>query len=228
MPLAPNLLNKAMDSGVLLDTLSFIDVIDISGDQVVQRQIQNSLQQKTTVVFTSSNAVHAVCNHEGFTKPDWQICCIEKATKKAVLDYFAESDIICSADNSEELAARVKVLPGLREVIFFCGDKRMDTLPVTLLDAGIITNEITVYKTVERAQFIEKEYDAILFYSPSGVSSFFSMNMLPAGTVLFAIGNTTAQALKIETDNKVIISDTPSKEILLYKAISYFKENTNS
>jgi uroporphyrinogen-III synthase len=98
----------------------------------------------------------------------------------------------------------------------------MDTLPSILLKSGIITNEITVYKTVEQPTFVEKEYDGILFYSPSGVSSYFSMNTVSSGTVLFAIGHTTAAAIKLETNNEVVVCPTPSKEALLDEAILYF------
>lgn len=225
IPLDTFLLNRAMDSGVLLDIASFIKVETCSHEAAVEQEIDAACRQPAIVVFTSANAVAAVCDSPAFKNPGWKIFCIERATKKAVLQYFAEADILGSADNSEELAAKIKHAPGVHEVVFFCGDKRMDTLPSTLLTSGIITKEIIVYKTIEQAQFVEKDYDAILFYSPSGVSSFFSMNTLSPDTVLFAIGNTTAEALKLETTNKIIVSETPSKEILLYKAISYFKEN---
>ena len=224
IPLDPFLLNRAMDSGVLLDTASFINIEPCSHEPAVAREIENVCAQPATVVFTSANAVTSVCGSAGFKNPGWKIFCIERATKKAVLQYFTAADILGSADNSEDLALTIKNAPGVREVVFFCGDKRMDTLPVNLLVSGIITKEIVVYKTVELSHFVEKDYDAILFYSPSGVSSFFSMNMLNPDTVLFAIGNTTAEAIKLETNNKIIVCDTPSKEILLYKAISYFKE----
>ncbi len=225
IPLDTFLLNRAMDSGVLLDIASFIKVEACSHEPAVERDIAAACQHPAIVVFTSANAVAAVCDSPAFKNPGWKIFCIERATKKAVLHYFKEEDILGLADNSEELALTIKNAPGVQEVIFFCGDKRMDTLPSTLLASGIITKEIIVYRTLEQAQFVEKDYDAILFYSPSGVSSFFSMNSPGTDTVLFAIGNTTADALKLETANKIVVSDTPSKEILLYKAISYFKEN---
>ncbi len=224
IPLDPFLLNRAMDSGVLLDTASFINIEPCSHEPAVAQEIENVCAQPAIVVFTSANAVTSVCGSAGFKNPGWKIFCIERATKKAVLQYFAEADILGSADNSEDLALTIKNAPGVREVVFFCGDKRMDTLPANLLASGIITKETVVYKTVEQSHFVEKDYDAILFYSPSGVSSFFSMNTLNPDTVLFAIGNTTADAIKLETNNKIIVCDTPSKEILLYKAISYFKE----
>lgn len=222
MPLELPLLNKALDNNIVLDTMAFIQVIDISDEAETWGQISETYKQQAIVVFTSASAVFAVCEHPSFVRPDWKIFCIEKATKKAVLQYFDESFIIGSAKDSDELAQKIRDTATVDEVVFFCGDKRMDTLPSILLKSGIITNEIVVYKTVEQPQFVEKEHDGILFYSPSGVSSFFSMNTAPANTVLFAIGNTTAAAIKLESANEIVVCPTPSKEALMDEAISYF------
>lgn len=222
MPLEQPLLNKALDNNIVLDTKAFIQVIDISDETEVWEKITRAYAQKAIVVFTSASAVFAVCEHPSFVRPDWKIFCIEKATRKAVLQYFDESYIAGSAKDSDELAQKIRETADVNEVIFFCGDKRMDTLPSILLKSGIITNEIVVYKTVEQPTFVEKEHNGILFYSPSGVSSFFSMNTANPGTVLFAIGNTTAAAIKLETENEIVVCPTPSKEALLDVAINYF------
>ncbi len=224
MPLEQPLLNKALDNNIVLDTKAFIQVIDISDEKEVWEKITGAYAQQAIVVFTSASAVFAVCEHPSFVRPDWKIFCIEKATKKAVLQYFDESYIVGSAKDSDELAQKIRETADVKEVIFFCGDKRMDTLPSILLKSGIITNEIVVYKTVEQPTFIEKEHNGILFYSPSGVSSYFSMNTANPGTVLFAIGNTTAAAIKLETENEIVVCPTPSKEALLDVAIDYFNK----
>lgn len=224
MPLEQPLLNKALDNNIVLDTKAFIQVIDISDETEVWEKITAAYAQQAIVVFTSASAVFAVCEHPSFVRPDWKIFCIEKATKKAVLQYFDESYIVGSAKDSDELAQKIRETADVKEVIFFCGDKRMDTLPSILLKSGIITNEIVVYKTVEQPTFIEKEHNGILFYSPSGVSSYFSMNTANPGTVLFAIGNTTAAAIKLETENEIVVCPTPSKEALLDVAIDYFNK----
>ena len=228
MPLEQSLINKAIIGGVSLDELSFIQVVDIADESETQQKIADAYKETATIVFTSASAVYAVCEHPSFKKPNWKICCIEKATKKAVREYFDEASIVCSAQDANTLATKIIALHSINKVIFFCGDKRMDTLPTTLLDAGIIVKEVVVYATVEKPQFVAKEYDGILFYSPSGVSSFFSLNMADPGTVLFAIGNTTAVAIQQETDNKVVICETPSKEKLLDTAIAYFQTQTTN
>ena len=66
------------------------------------------------------------------------------------------------------------------------------------------------------------EYFGILFFSPSAVQSFFSKNKVADKTILFAIGNTTANEIKKYSTNKIIISDEPGKENLVTKMIEYF------
>lgn len=224
MPLDPTLLNKAMDSGILLDALSFIGIEDSCKDPLIANKIKSVCERKSDVVFTSANAVNAVCKSALFQLPDWRIHCVARATLRAVLLYFPETAVAATADNAAELAEKINELADVRDVTFFCGDKRLDTLPSLLRQKGVITDEVMVYKTVEQPQFVEKEYNAVLFYSPSGVSSFFSMNAPGPETVLFAIGSTTAEALALESTNTIITCDNPSKELLLYTAISYFKD----
>ena len=226
MPLQQSLVNKAMANGLALDMMSFIQVVDTADEPATQQQILALYKENATIVFTSASAVYAVCEHPAFGKPDWSICCIGKATQKAVLEYFSGQSIVCSGIDAAELAANIIAAGNIGRVVFFCGDKRMDMLPDTLSEAGIIVKEIVVYTTVEQPQFVSKEYDGILFYSPSGVSSYFSLNIAEPGTVLFAIGNTTAAAIRQEASNKIVVSSMPSKEQLLESAIQYFQSHT--
>ena len=45
----------------------------------------------------------------------------------------------------------------IKNVIFFCGDKRRDELPENLIKNGINVEEIIVYKTMETPTFIDKK-----------------------------------------------------------------------
>jgi uroporphyrinogen-III synthase len=107
------------------------------------------------------------------------------------------------------------------EVVFFCGDKRLDTLPDTLTKEGVLVNELVVYKNKETATDILHHYDGILFYSPSAVHSFFGCNAVDPTTVLFAIGDTTAASIYNYTSENVVASRVAGKVELLMKAIEY-------
>src|SRR6185436_12065727 len=97
--------------------------------------------------------------------------------------------------------------------------------PRQLRKNNIGVTEIVVYKTISTPQKIEKKYDGILFFSPSAVKSFFQANQLNDRTVLFAIGNTTANEIKNVSENKIVIGETPDINTLLNKVISYFRKN---
>jgi uroporphyrinogen-III synthase len=171
------------------------------------------------------NAVESVASHLNNTKPDWKIFCIGSATKKLVKEYFGENIIAGTAGSASSLADEIINQKNISSVVFFCGDKRRDELPEKLKQLGIEVNEIEVYKTFETKQQLSKDYDAILFYSPSAANSFFSVNKINDETILFAIGNTTAREIKKFAANKIIIADEPSKELLAEQAINYFQTN---
>jgi uroporphyrinogen-III synthase len=212
-------IDKAADASIALNDIAFTRISPIV-DKELEREIALLCRQPLNVAFTSANAVSAVSMYTD--KPSkWQIYCIGNATKEAVLEYFDAANIQATAKNAISLAKCIAE-KNIKEVVFFCSDKRMDTLPAYLQKAGIALKEVIVYKTEEVPQVVVKEYDGILFFSPSGVSSFFSLNKIPVDTMLFAIGNTTADAIKEHVGNQVMISDNPSKDQIVTDAINYF------
>ena len=114
-------------------------------------------------------------------------------------------------------------LGNVKEVTFFCGNLRMNHLPNRLSAGGIQVKEIMVYQTELTPIAITKEYEAILFFSPSAVHSFFSINTTPVHTVLFSIGETTTAAIETYCNNKVITSSWPAEADMLEMATAYFK-----
>jgi uroporphyrinogen-III synthase len=215
------LIKQAKSKNILLDVLSFIETETIDSLDVYE-EIESILLESAVVVFTSMNAVEAVGAHLYDYKPDWKIYCIGNATKKWVVEYFGENLIAGTAKDAVELAEKIIEDDITDEVIFFCGDKRRDELPALLNEQGIEVNEIIVYQTNLLPHKVEKNYDGILFFSPSAVESFFSTNTLTDKTILFAIGNTTASAIKKFSNNKIIVADEAGKSNLIEKAVEYF------
>ena len=214
--------NKAAELGVQLDTVSFIKVSAVDSEELAERVV-DLCYLPITAVFTSVNAVKAVSDIVMSADPGWDIYCVGNATMEAVKSQFKAAEIIGIAKNAAELA-KIIIEDGEEEVVFFCGNQRLDTLPDTLRENDIDVYEMVVYETVQIPTKVEKEYDGILFFSPSGVDSFFSVNKVGVKTELFAIGNTTANAIKKHTDNKVIFSETASKETMVDYAIKYFNK----
>ncbi len=102
-------------------------------------------------------------------------------------------------------------------VLHWCGNRRRDQLGDQLKKAGFEYIDMEVYQTELNAiPWPEREPDAILFYSPSGVEAFRQSGgfkrPLPE---LFAIGSTTGEALSLESGKNVHIPSKPSTEALL-------------
>lgn len=220
-PLPDALLKEAASLGVNISILSFIDTVPVQSVEIAEEVGQAALIQ-TTVIFTSMNAVEAVTDILFGLVPDWKVYCMGNTTKNLVVDYFGEDSIAGTADSAANLARTLLSDGFAEEVFFFCGDQRRDELPAILSDAGIVVNEIVVYETIATPHAIQEDYAGILFYSPSAVESFFTNNRLAEHALVFAIGATTAAAIKKYTANKIILADEPAKEQLVTKAIEIF------
>jgi uroporphyrinogen-III synthase len=222
-PLDESLIEEAKELNIEIDSLSFIETETIHTTEV-QQEIENALLQSSAVVFTSMNAVEAVADELDGLQPNWKIYSIGTTTSRLVKKYFGEEAIAGIANSASELADLIIDEGEDNEVIFFCGDQRRDELPEILRNNDIDVNEIIVYETIAVSHKVEKEYHGVLFFSPSAVESFFKNNKITASTVLFAIGNTTANALKKFSNNKILISDEPGKDNLFRKMMEYFGE----
>ena len=219
-PLPMPLVNKAAEAGMVIDSIPFIRIEAVT-DNGIKEELEEFAGLPLTAVFTSANAVRAVAEAIQSAGPAWNIYCVGNATTNEALERFGNCFISGTANDAATLAGII-ITHDVQEVVFFCGDKRMDTLPGLLLAEEISVYEVVVYKTIETPQVATKAYDGILFFSPSGVNSFFKVNTIGASTVLFAIGNTTVGAIKELSGNKVVVSEAPSKEDLVDKVMEYF------
>lgn len=223
-PLAASIIEDAAMQGVAIDIQSFIETEAIQSVEV-QQEIEHALLQSTAVVFTSMNAVEAVAEYIDEEKPDWTIYCMGQTTQQLVKKYFGEERIGGTGDNAADLAELVAEEAYTEDVIFFCGDQRRDELPDLLRNNDMEVTEVIVYHTIATPHVINKNYNGILFFSPSAVNSFFSVNKTPGTATLFAIGNTTAAAIKKYSNGNIITAEKPGKDSLVEKAINYFVNN---
>jgi uroporphyrinogen-III synthase len=178
------------------------------------------------VVFTSANGVevvgHYLAQEASVHAPNWQVFCISGRTREAVTKLLPQAPILATAEYGATLAELIKEHADVKEVLFFCGNKRREELPTLLKEAGIRVHELVVYQTEETPTTIPEDLDGVLFFSPSAVSSFFAANTLKQETVCFAIGTTTAEALANHTTNKIITSATTSQASILEAVQHYF------
>ncbi len=217
------LLEAAKAKDVQIDIVSFIDTSPVQTTGI-KDEIGKVLKQPTAVVFTSMNAVNTVAAYINGNKPNWEIFCIGNTTRQLAARYFGEQCIHTVGNNASELADKMIAGKQVKQVVFFCGDQRREELPGKLRQNGIAVQEVIVYHTINTPHKVNKAYDGILFFSPSAVQSFFKANAVLPSTILFAIGQTTADAIKSFTANPIIESDRPGKDELVKKMFQFFKK----
>ena len=220
-PLDAELLQEAASGNVWIDCLSFIETT-VSINQDKKDSIKALAETKNTIVFTSMNAAEAIMESLDGTKPNWDIYCMGGTTKTIIKDYFGADSIKGTGKDALSLAESM-IANGTKDAIFFCGNIRRDELPQLLKEHQIALEEMVVYETTVTPHIVTHPYDAILFFSPSAVDSFFSVNKADEKTILFAIGNTTAKSISNHSNNTIVKADTPEKNNLVKKAIEYFQ-----
>lgn len=166
-------------------------------------------------IFTSKNAVKAVLN-SGLAIQ--QCFCVGDNTKKLLQQGGIE--VIETAQNARDLAEIIVRNYQQEKFHFICGNLRRDELPSILSQNKISLEEIIIYNTLKKSTKIDRVFDGILFFSPSGIESYTSENVIKESMV-FCIGNTTASEAKKHTDN-IIIANKPTVENVIVQAVKYF------
>jgi uroporphyrinogen-III synthase len=223
-PVDETTLQQAVARGIRVDVISFIETIAMN-EVSIKSRIDFYAGKKCIIIFTSMNAVDAVIKQLQGHQPEWLFFCMGNTTRQLTESYFGNNKIVATGANATQLADEIILWQKTNDyylpAVFFCGDQRRDELPGKLQEKGILLEEITTYKTIDINHTIKDAYDGILFFSPSAVHSFFKTNKANKETIFFAIGETTASTIKDYSDNKIVISDTPSKDDLLKKAVSW-------
>lgn len=187
---------------------------------------------KSDWVFTSRNGVKALeqLMDAGLqVRPETQLFAVGSKTQQALKDLGLESKIP-RTQNSKHLAELIIEEGKIKSVIYFHGNLSRKGMTEQLRDEGIEVIELEVYKTIiNPVHMPDKPISGILFYSPSAVEGFKKghgfMGDLPT---LFAIGPTTAKALRDETDQAVEVADQPDTEVLLRTVADFIFNKTES
>jgi uroporphyrinogen-III synthase len=217
----PETLKQALNGNAIeLIDYDFIG-INFLINKVVEDKLLNAEEH---IVFTSGNAVEGTVKNLQQTEDAFtgkKFFCIEGNTADMVTKLNA-GPIVAMGKSSQNLVENIKVIAP-QKLTFISGTNRLSTIPDGLHEAGIRFDEIAVYDTVKTGRKIEQAYDGILFFSPSGVESFFDSNELPPSVICFCIGDTTAAELRKRADNVVVTGSRPSVEAVVMEAIDYYK-----
>lgn len=192
---------------------NFVDVIQITSMKVEPFPLKDA-----SLVFTSVNGVRSFFKN-GF-KPDEnfavknynKIYTVGLATKRELRKYgFGTFKV---TKHAKELSEFIIENSGREKFLHFCGNLALDVLNKTLPLQNIGYKKIPVYETTLLYPKVSGEYDAVCFFSPSGVRSFAKFNSLD-NVRLFSIGETTEKELKKFTKNPIITSTESNLDDLL-------------
>lgn len=211
--LQPNQRQYLLNAGL---SVTEADFIGIRYKQFETEKIKGNL------IFTSQNGFKAFLeNKESDVFKDRNVFCVGQKTHDIILS--KGYNVIAFSDYAEELAATIIQDFANENFTFLSGSMRRDTLPEALKEANVSYNEIEVYETVLTPHKITSATDGLLFFSPSGVTSYLKENSI-TNQACFCIGTTTAEALQNVTEN-IIVANKPSVENVIIQCINYYKDN---
>ena len=171
------------------------------------------------LIFTSQNAVQSVLLHSKCEQLKTKnVFCVGLKTKILLSENGFNVDVYTGY--AEDLAEIITLIHSSDSFTFFSGNLRRETLPKALKEANIKFNEIKVYETTLTPQKIKGSFDALLFFSPSGIESYLKDNSIKKESC-FCIGDTTASALFKITKN-IIIPENPTIEDVIEECINEF------
>jgi len=176
-------------------------------------------------IFTSQNAVHAFLQRakQLFDNKVLVKSCFCVGEKTKVLLEKNEQKVLKMTKNASELAKIIVKSHKNDSFLFFTGNLKRPELPQILTQNKVMFKEVCVYRTSLQPKKFDRQFDGVLFFSPSAVESFMMHNNLEQ-SIAFCIGDTTAKAAH-EHAKSVIIANKPTIENTLIQSIKYFKTN---
>ena len=173
----------------------------------------NVLDTTKPWAFTSQAAVKAVKKYP-FANT---VYCVGEKTSNGL-----SNAITPTKSNAIELAKLI-IQNKEKEVIFICGNRKKDDLPKALKQHNIKVKEVVVYETIYLQKSVNlQQIDGLAFMSPSAVHSM-NENGGFSNLPCFAIGTTTAKALK-SLGQKCVMSQQTNASSMVQAACQYFLE----
>jgi len=144
------------------------------------------------------------------------VFCIGKKTASKVSELGFQ--VIETASYGEDLAEIIISKYAHLHFDFFCGKSRNEALPNSLKQHQINFTEHPIYETLPNPKRFSSTFDAILFFSPSGVESYYAPNSFQNERMI-CIGKTTASMAKQIAD-KIEVATNTSIESVIVKLVN--------
>jgi uroporphyrinogen-III synthase len=196
--------------------------ISVVEEDFIESKIKNFELSKVheNLIFTSQNAVQSILQHPKCEELKGKsVFSVGMKTKELLSENGF--DVVAYTGYASDLAEIISLIYSSESFTFFSGNLRRDVLPNTLKENGITFNEIEVYETNITSKKMTSKLDGVLFFSPSGVESYFKLNSIKDETC-FCIGETTAEALENKKVKNIIIAEKPSVESVIAQVIEYY------
>jgi uroporphyrinogen-III synthase len=196
--------------------------ISVLEEDFIETKIKNFELSKVNenLIFTSQNAVQSILQHPKCDELKGKsVFSVGMKTKELLTENGF--DVVAYTGYASDLAEIISLIYSSESFTFFSGNLRRDVLPNTLKENGITFDEIEVYETNITSKKMTSKQDGILFFSPSGVESYFKLNSIK-DEACFCIGETTAEALENKKVKKIIIAEKPSVESVIAQVIEYY------
>jgi len=178
--------NRLVQTGVSFSCWDFITI--------TPKSFEVNPENKS-FIFSSQNAVKSVFNQFRFSGNNCY--CVGEKTQK-LLERNGQK-VIKMAEKSSILVDFILKNAKNESFLFFTGNQRMPAIEAAFTQEKRTLEVIETYSTIAQPKAVGN-YDAVLFYSPSGVESYLQNNRLDQ-SMSFAIGETTALSLQKYTDN---------------------------
>ena len=209
-----------------------IDLKVTQADFIRKRiQIPDNIERislNPTIVLTSKTAVEAwmeIARRLKLDAKQYPVYCLALATQALAIHYGL--NIAGIASDASLLADVILKDKSVSAVTLVCGNLRRDELPNKLLKSGILVQEIEAYQTEHSPVKIEKAYQGVLFFSPSAVDSFLSLNSINS-TACFCLGKTTGNHARKSGFTEVHVAEAHTPEALVKTVIQHYKNKVHA
>jgi len=161
-----------------------------------EEKVHRFIESDGSLVITSSNALKQV--QPFLKKKDTTAYCVGQTAYKELAQFYSH---VIMANSAKELTAKID-LEKVSALNQFVGNLSMTVIEDFARENGLAYQKELVYETQLIYPIVGNldHYDAILFFSPSGMRSFLEHNDLP-DCLIGAMGKTTSK----EIPNKEVV-----------------------
>lgn len=222
----------AREYNLTIDFRPFIEIQPLSLNEFRKQKI--NITDHTAVIFTSRNAVDyffKLCSESRIEMPpEMKYFCISDQTAYYLQNYITvrKRKVFKGEKTAADLIEVIKKHKD-EKFLFPCSDIRKDEIPRFMAKEGYNFTEAVIYKTVasDLSDLADVNYDVIVFFSPSGITSLFTNfpDFKQNKTRIAVFGPTTAKAaedadliIDIQAPMPNALSMTDALELYVKKA----------